>query len=496
MKTNQFCYTVTMLSSLFSLAITTPVMADSIDNFLNKMIAKGLLTEEEGAALVKDHADEKAVTEDKKKTEITASFKDGIGFASADGNHAFSVNGRIQADYRSYANNDAQNVDTIELRRAFLTAKGKMYKYYDFNVTADFAQGANGASTGTNQLDVAYFGINWWDQAKFRFGQFDMPFGLEHVTADIFLDLQERGFADALAPGKERGAMVHGKPITGVYYGLAASTGRGKNVNNTDNQVDGIDVIGRVSTNFAEIIGNPNAVYHLGVDYSQGDVSPNQASSSSALANNTFKAASGTTEARGIKFFDPSAFTAVAGDSLTRKRYGLESAIAYGPVKFQAEYFSHNYQGKNALNTAYDKDLSAWYAGVSWMLTGEKFASAYKDGAWGRLKPNKNFDLGSGSGFGAVELSVRYSDFSAKDFAYNAAPSQVGTGIVLSGAPTGAHAWTVGVQWLINPNTHLIANYVDTRFTDGAVAYKNNQGAPAGTTDQEKAVTLRAQFDF
>lgn len=482
------------VSGALLISAGSTAMADSTGDLLQALVAKGVLTEEEAAPLMKGHEAENQ----SKKNEIKASFKDGIGFESADHQHAISVNGRVQADYRNFGKSDAQNTDTIDLRRAYLTVKGKIYNDYDFNVTGDFAQGQSGATTGTSQLDVAYFGINWWDQAKFRFGQFDMPFGLEHLTSDLFIDFQERSLTDLLVPGKERGAMIHGAPFKGFYYGLAASTGRGKNVNNQDKQVEGVDVIGRVTANFAEMMGNPDAVYHVGLDFSRGDISPNQKTGTGVAANNSFAPVGGSTEARGISFFSPTAFTALAGDNITRTRYGLEAAVAYGPVKFQSEYFDHNYNGKNAVGTSYDKDISAWYAAVNWMVTGESFASSYKDGVWGRIKPNNDFvHPSAGYGPGAVELSLRYSEFDAKDFAFKAGAPNAGTGNAATGTPTGAHAWTAGVQWILNPNTRLMANYVDTKFEDGLVSFSKNQGgATVGTTDKEKAVTVRAQFDF
>ncbi|MEZ0232915.1 MAG: OprO/OprP family phosphate-selective porin [Methylophilaceae bacterium] len=459
-------------------------MADSTDDLLQTLISKGVLTEEEGAQLLRGRDTEKA----KKKDEIKATFKDGIGFESGDKQHAISVNGRVQLDYRNFGEQDAQTADTFDVRRAFMTVKGKFYNDYDFNITADF-----GSTTNNSQLDEAYFGINWWDQARFRFGQFKMPFGLEQNTSDIFTDFQERSLVDSLTPGKERGAMVFGVPTKGVYYGLAASTGRGKNVNNIDTQVEGLDVIGRATVNFAEIMGIGDTVYHVGGGISRGDISPRQQTNGAALAN--FAASSGRTESRGLTFFTPTAFTSLADDELTRTRYGIEGAVAMGPVKFQTEWIKHNYDGKTAGNVSFDKDIKAWYASLNWMVTGESFASTYKDGNWGRIKPKSDFiHPSAGYGIGAVELSLRYSDFDGGDFATGSSPA--GTGNVAANNPTGAHAWTAGAQWILNPNTRLVLNYVTTKFEDGSIAYANNQGAALGRTDEEKAITMRAQFDF
>jgi phosphate-selective porin OprO/OprP len=488
---------------------TQVAMADSTDDLLKKLHDKGVLNDEEYDSFNASRDTEKV----KKISEIKASFHDGIVFESGDKSFQMQINGRVQLDGRKFGRADAQNLDQMDLRRAYLGVKGKIYNDYDFNVTGDWAQGqtasnaAGAASTSTNQLDVAYFGINWWDQAKFRFGQFDMPFGMEHLTSDLFIDFQERSLTDNLVPGKERGAMIHGAPIKGVYYSLAASTGRGKNVSNTDKQVEGVDVIGRLTANFAEIMGASDAVYHVGGDFSHGYLSQNQTTGSAAAGQ--FIASSGTTEAKGIKFFAPtnfSASTAITSEEVERTRLGLEGAVAYGPVKFQTEWMRHNYSGNANTGTsaapvltAFDKDIDAWYVAANWMVTGESFAPTYKDGVWGRMKPKNDFI--QGAGMGAVELSLRYSQFNASDFAAGTGPGAVGAAFTASNGnsynvATGAHAWTAGVQWLLNPNTRLMANYVDTTFEDGYVKYTNDAGSVTDATNKERALTVRAQFDF
>ena len=64
------------------------------------------------------------------------------------------------------------------------------------------------------------------------------------------------------------------------------------------------------------------------------------------------------------------------------------------------------------------------------------------------------------------------------------------------GTPTGAHAWTAGVNWLLNSNAKLMLNYVDTTFEDGTVAVKNSAGTVIGATRKEDALFFRAQLDF
>ena len=190
--------------------------------------------------------------------------------------------------------------------------------------------------------------------------------------SDRFTDFQERSMGStAPAQGKARGVMVFGAPTTGLYYGVAYTNGAGKNTNDTNNVVDGKDATGRVAVNIAEMLGQKDAVYHIGAAFSTGTIPVGAVPS-------------GRTDARGIAFFAPKRFT---GNDVDRQRQGLETAIAYGSVKLQAEYINANFSGTSAGGEAYDRDIKSYYLNLNWLLTGEHYASAYANGVLGRLRP-------------------------------------------------------------------------------------------------------------
>lgn len=455
--------------------------ADTSDDLVMALINKGVLTEEEGAPLLKN----KTLKQDKAKVrnEVTASYADGLTFQTADQANVIAMRGRVEFDSRNYGKKDEQNIDTFDIRRASITLKGKINQYYDFNLTADFAQ-------QNSALDEAFIGINWFNQAKFKLGQFDIPFGMEHLTSDLFIDFQERSFVDTLAPGKERGAMLHGAPIKGFYYGAAVSNGRGQNTNNQDSHVENLDLIARVTTNLGDVFNIEDVVYHVGIDYAKGDVSANQATGSAQLTAGGFTAPSLRTEGRGIRFFNPGKFSAALTDNaVTRTRYGLEGAYANGALKLQSEWVKHNYAGNNSADIAFDKDLNAGYISTYYMLTGESLAATYQpNGTWGRVKPKQDFSV-DGNGFGAIGIGLRYAKFNAADF-------DEGLGAITVGqSTTHAQAWTAGVRWILNSHTHLVANYVTTHFSD-SLDVKNSARVKVGNTNRENAITLRAQMDF
>jgi len=452
-------------------------MADSTDDILNALIAKGVLTEEEGALLQKGRTGEKEAAEKKKASDIKASFKDGIKWESGDKANSMSVNGRIQLDYRDHdwGSTEANNVnaaDTFDVRRAYLGAKGRFAKYYDWEVTADFSQ-VSGSSAGYTPLDVAYMNIHWWDQVQFQFGQFKMPFSLEERTSSRFIDFQERSFVNnsSLTPGKERGAMIHGTPFKGFNYALAFSTGQGKNTNEVDTREDSKDTIFHVDANIAEMMDIKNSVIHVGASYANGDLAAAEPGKQK-------------TEGRGVEFF--AANEVFGGVSMERTRQGFETAIAYGPVKFQGEYNKTNFDGKTTAGVNYDTDMSAYYAEVLWLVTGENYADSYKKGKFDRIKPKNDFDPEFKNGLGAFEIGARYSNFDASDFKLT---NTAGTGKLKANYTNGADSWTLGLKWLPTANSRFLVNYVKTDF-DTPVTY-------AGKTEKsDKTIMLRAQYDF
>ncbi len=108
-----------------------------------------------------------------------------------------------------------------------------------------------------------------------------------------------------------------------------------------------------------------------------------------------------------------------------------------------------------------------------------------------RIRPKTNFAPGK-TCCGAWELGLRYSKFDAGDFkSSNAA----GTGVIPSTGTSAADAWTLGVKWIINPNTRFMLNYIRTNF-DNTITVTPAAPGKATQTDKESAITVRGQFDF
>ena len=489
---------VAALAGVTLFGINGIAKADSTDDLLKKLRDKGVLTEQEFDEFNSTRDTEKA----KKSKEIKASFKDGIVFESGDKSFAMQVNGRVHADYRTYfgydesdkpntapaggplANGAAVGADTYDIRRARIGVKAKFYDNYEFEAVANLTGGAP-------IMDVAYMNVNWWEQAQFRIGQFKMPMNLEELTSSNNIDFMERSFVNSMAPAKEIGAMIHGVPTKGVTYALAFSNGAGQNNAEADIKVDNKDVIGRVTANIAEIMGNSDMVLHAGVAYSKGDVAPGTIG------------VAGRTEARGATFFQApvlSASSTTIDRTVDRDRLGLEAVVAYGPFKVQSEWLRTSYDFDRTATVSNDVDLKAWYAEALWLITGENYASFYKNGAFGALKPKNDFihpsAAASSGAWGLWELGLRYSKFDASDF--NVADFKTAGGATgLTTATAGfaeANAWTAGIKFLPNANTRFMMNYVRTDYNDmiGTTGVTVNNKRE----DDERALIMRAQWMF
>lgn len=458
------------IAALFC-GVAAPVHAEVTEDLLDKLRAKGVLSEEEYQELRteanaerRQMALEKASEEEKKTkkaesapSELTGSFKDGFTWESGDKKNSISLSGRIQADYRSFSEDstNANSADTFDVRRAFIGVQGKIAGDWTFDVTADFAQ------TSAPQLNVAWVNYGGFKAAQFRAGQFKMPMSIEEQTSSRFIDFQERSLVNSLVPSRERGAMIHGSPTAGLYYGLAFSNGAGRNANEGSSTIDDKDFIGRLAANAAEMMGNKDMVLHGAVAYSTGTI-PGGVSPVGTSGVQT--------EGRGIAFFN-TANIGTATTEINRTRTQAELSLAWNQFKVQGEWINANFK-----TSAIDQDIEAYYGEAMWLITDEKYADAYRGGAYAAIKPNRPFKMGA-DGWGAWEVGVRYSSFGAGDFAPSA------------GQTNKADAITVGLKWIPNTNIRVYLNYIQTNFDSPVTVV-------GGTVNDEKAITMRLGLYF
>jgi phosphate-selective porin OprO and OprP len=182
--------------------------------------------------------------------------------------------------------------------------------------------------------------------------------------------------------------------------------------------------------------------------------------------------------------------------TIDRKRFGLEFAAATGPFKIQTQYVKVDHSFQTQTIGSMDADVKTYYIEGLWTLTGEKHADRYKAGAFGGIKPNKEFDASTFTG-GAWELGARYSSLDASDFNNSASTSTTNMSTAATGF-TRVKGYTVGVKFLPNMNSRFMLEYVGTDWENPVGTAVTNGGILVNgrPENQEKAIMFRTQFMF
>jgi len=127
--------------------------------------------------------------------------------------------------------------------------------------------------------------------------------------------------------------------------------------------------------------------------------------------------------------------------SVTETRiYDGEIAVVYGPFSAQGEYA----RVEADLRAGGSETFSGYYAMASYFLTGEHRPYSRSTGAFGRIRPNRNFGFGESKGPGAWELALRISKIDLNDSTIRGGEED---------------NLTLGLNWYLNPNMRLMFNY-------------------------------------
>jgi len=441
-----------------------------------------LMAEELKAMQQQMAQDKEAGLKEKGKSEgkpVYAAFKDGLTFEDGSGNWKMQINGRVQADYRDFEPTDWKS-DGFYIRRARFGGTFSFLQDYAVRVEGEYANEATG-SKATTAMTYGYLDYTRWKGAKIRAGQFKPFFGLERTYGTNFTDFAELSLATnngaIFTSTYDRGVMLFGDPTPWFNYNAYIVNGSGQN---NDDVNDSKDFGGRANMNLASLVDIKNAVIHVGASASDGNI---------GFSTSTGSSLTHATEANGATFFTVGGLANTENND--RSRWGVETSVAYGPVKMSAEYIHANYEGLTTNSTdlpaamrnrKFDNDIKAWYADLNWMVTGEPWSDTYKSGVYGRMRPKRNFD--SKDGWGAFELGLRYSKFDASDF-----DTMLKSSTSTASYTSEAEAWSVAAKWLMNPNARIVLNYVRTEFEDPIRVNRV-------LDDTENAILVRAQYDF
>ena len=385
----------------------------------------------------------------KKEAPVVGAGEDGFFLRSADKSFQLKLGGHLQADSRSFYDDSIQaGVDSFVLRRVRPIVSGTIFKFVDFNLVPDFAE-------GKVVLQDAYLDLRYYPKAILRAGKFKPPVGLERLQADVDTLFVERALPTNLVPQRDQGVQFWGE-IANVNYAVGVFNGAadGAMIDNDTN--DGKDLAGRIfATPFSKRPGHLLQGLGFGASVTtgrqEGAVLP------------TFKSSGQAT------FFTYANNVAAAGRHL---RYSPQAYFYYGPFGVLGEYVQSNQQV--AKGTAAGEIANhAWQVSTSYFLTGEK--NGFKHGP-----PRRNFE-GTRGGIGGWELVARYADLAIDRDAFASGFADI------TKSATSAQTWSVGVNWYLNKYTKLLFDYDQTHF---------NRGAIVGNRPTEKALMNRLQLSF
>jgi len=437
----------------------------------------------------------------KEAEEFQVKLDDGIEFKSKDGNFKAAINGRLQIDSQTNVNNQVANAspsanlpyelnDGVALRRARLGIEGTFFRNTDYKFEYDFTRGNGTTAAGVTDAFVRY---NFSKPFSIKAGSFKEPFSLEEATSNRYITFIERNmmvntfidnpntyklgiganyWTDRWQVGTSFQTEPVGNNIVGQGQGNSTTTtgASGTSLGNT-NTNGGVNRSGGTGDTSWEanvrLSGMPwmaskTKFLHIGSSGSYMKINNNyQGDGTFSNGGVQFVANPNTNVDRTAVLNTGNLTSGTLAGANSRQvnhmtRFGAESALVYGPFSAQGEYIAENITGKGYKG----ETLYGFYGYMTYFLTGESRAYKAKTGAWDRIKPNRNFDMSSGSGWGAWEVAAGYDSINLID------------GVINGGRISTAK---FGINWYPNSHVRVMANYIHALdiYTGGV----NNAGS-------------------
>ncbi len=442
-------------AGIFSMALLGQEVMAADRELLDILLANGSITRAQYDQLLK-----KKEPLTKNDVEVSLGAK-GLRFKTANGNFKMKIGGRLHADGSIHSEDNIGNEDIsdgTDIRRARLHVKGVIFQDWHYKAQYDFA----GNKTRIKDLYLKYTGFDWFSIAV---GHQKQPFSLQLQMSSNDIPFIERSLDNGLVePLVDRAIGVrldsHGKHwfAAGGLYGDSAG---GKNKSD-----EGWGVTGRFAL---APIRSKEQVVHFAVN---GAYRVPQNGKSVRFRDKT-------THKSNVALIDTGSLITGLDNTILA---GAEAATAIGPFSLEGEY-THAFVNRrgNHVPTRHNLGFDGFHIQAAWSLTGESRAASYKmsGGKFKRLKPAHYFSLSQG-GWGAWEVAARYAWIDLNDQDIKGGKEQ---------------AFTVGLNWYLNPNIRLMADWtrvLDTSHALGANFTSNADAAASGLD----IIQLRTQLTF
>ncbi len=391
-----------------------------------------------------------AVKDDAKGPKVDTDGK--FQIASEDGNFSFRVGGRIHLDATFYDNDDnTNNTDSVDARRARLEIQGSMYKNWDWKLDYEFAQ----TSELKGGFRDAYVKYRFSDTpASLTIGQFKEYFGLESLNSSNDLPFVERSLTSRTfhdiaeaTDGRRLGLGFNTNFLDVITISVGAFA---KNVSG-DSSDDAKDPLSAQTRVTISPFHDDAVALHAGLSANWIDLNDAARATLSAKPESKLGAESliSTGEITNVETFS---------------RYGAEFGAIKGPFWTQGEFMLGDFSRKTESNVTF----AGWHGDVGYILTGESRVYDFQKGTI------SNPELGGAfgnSGFGAFELAARLSglDLSSKD--------------IQGGRESN---FSSGLNWYPNDNFRFMLTWTKVLEVKGG-AYDNQEPSE---------ILLRTQFNF
>lgn len=333
---------------------------------------------------------------------------------------------------------EAGNSDGFDIVRRRVGIEGRIAGDVEFQVEREFA-------TDDPWRDV-FVNYRRFEIVRVQAGKFKVPFSLDENTSSANLDFAHRSLAaNQLAPGRDRGVMVHGRLFDEVLrYEVGWFEGEGRNarVSNPDRVGGGESVAGRLSVQPFRLGRTLLADMQFGFAIADTDVPE------------------GISGFRGRTTLDGPLFPAYLWVRGARRRTGLEARWRPGPFSIKAEHI--RVETERLGQSVEDTDLppltaTGWYVSGSWFITGERKVD-------GGARPRRSLVDG---GVGAIEVAGRIERLEFANASSDAGPPSISprSPVVL---PNSDRALTLGVNWFPLRGVKIQANVIRETIQDPA----------------------------
>lgn len=310
----------------------------------------------------------------KDKAHRAASFKGGHP-SFRFGALRLDVRGRVQADVRG-SDGDGDDLGDLDLAHKRIGIEGEIGPLFTFEVEGEIRD--------AHPLRDALIEYRPQPSLRIRAGRFKLPFSLEATTSATDLEFAYRSqAATRLAPGRDRGVMLKGRLWRRrLMYdaGVFAHDGDKLREKGLDSTSGGPTAAGRISSvpfRSASVLGSAQV----------------------AVAFTASPLREGISRLGGRTAFGEPLFEPVYWVRGVRRRLGVETQWQPGPFSVSAEYLRLSDERRGQSLSGEDLSpltASGWYAGGTWLVTGESKAP--------QVKPRRSIPKG---GPGAIELAAR-----------------------------------------------------------------------------------------